>query len=377
MNIAVLGAGGMGRAAVYDLVRAKGVHDVIVIDRDRDRVEDVARTCGGRTIPMAFDLTDRRALLQALEGCDAVLGAASYRLNLLLSRVCIRAGAHFCDLGGNTDVVHAQFALSDEARAAGVAIIPDCGLAPGLVSVLTARALELLPDAASVRIRVGGLPQKPVPPWNYQVVFSPEGLINEYSQPTVALRDGEVVEVPTLGDLESLSFPPPFEQLEAFHTSGGASTLPWTLKGRVRDLDYKTIRYPGHRDLVAALFALGFADDGPVPVDGAPVRPRRVLERQIAEHLAGSGPDCVLLLVEARGPSGSVAFRLVDREDPDTGLTAMMRCTAFPAAVVAWLLASGAVQERGTLHQELVLPPGPFVAALRRRGLAIEMRRGR
>jgi lysine 6-dehydrogenase len=370
MRFAVLGAGMMGRAAVHDLARAEGVEEVRLFDVDAERAERVARIHGaGKTVPATLDASDGEALERAIDGCDAALGAISYRFNAELSRRCIRRGVHFCDLGGHNGIVQEQYGLSEEAARADVAIVPDCGLAPGLVSILTARCLELMPNADSIRMRVGGLPQEPVGPFGYQIVFSVEGLINEYKEPTFVLRDGEVVEVPTLGELEQLSFPPPFERLEAFNTSGGASTLPWTMREQVRNLDYKTIRYPGHRDLVAALFALGLAQEEPRTVDGVAVRPRRLLEAMLNESLASEAPDCILCLVEATGPDGRVAFRLVDRHDPSTGLSAMMRCTAFPAAIVAHMLASGVVRGRGTLHQEHAIPAGPFVEALRARGL--------
>jgi lysine 6-dehydrogenase len=374
MEIAVLGAGMMGRAAVHDLARAPGVTAVRVFDVDPARARAVAAEHGaGKAVGSGLDASDVEALGEAIAGCDAALGAISYRFNAALSRCCIERGVHFCDLGGNNTVVQQQLAMSPRAREAGVAIVPDCGLAPGLVSILTARCLELMPDAQDVKLRVGGLPRHPEGPFGYQIVFSVEGLINEYKEPSYALRDGEIVEVPTLGELERLSFPPPFEQLEAFNTSGGASTLPWTLQGRVRNLDYKTIRYPGHRDLVSALFALGLADDRPRPIDGGQVRPRKVLEAMMNEALASDAPDCILCLVEASGPSGRVAFRLVDHHDHSTGLSAMMRCTAFPAAVVAHMLASGAIEDRGTLSQELSVPAGAFVRALIERGLPLEL----
>ncbi len=374
MKIAVLGAGMMGRAAVHDLARAPGVQEVRVFDVDAERAQAVARDHGaGKAVGSALDASDQAALEQAIAGCDAALGAISYRFNADLTRACIRQGVHFCDLGGNNTIVQEQFSLSDQARQAGVAIVPDCGLAPGLVSILTARCLELMPDADSVKMRVGGLPRDPSGPFGYQIVFSVEGLINEYKEPSFALADGEIVEVPTLGGMERLSFPAPFEELEAFNTSGGASTLPWTLQGRVRNLDYKTIRYPGHRDLVAALFALGLADEQPRPIDGGQVRPRKVLEAMMNEKLSSDGPDCILCQVQATGPQGAVTFRLVDYHDDATGLSSMMRCTAFPAAIVAHMLASGVVQARGTLYQEHSIPAGAFVDALLQRGLPLEL----
>jgi lysine 6-dehydrogenase len=370
MKIAVLGAGQMGTAAVYDLARADGVTSVLVCDMDLDRAEHIAANYGaGKATALQLDLSDVDAVTEALRGCSSALAAASYRLNEGLTRACIAAGTHLCDLGGNNDVVRAQFDLSAQAEAAGVGIVPDCGLAPGMVSVLAMRVLELMPDAETVRLRVGGLPLEPEPPWNYQVVFSVEGLINEYLEPAAVLRDGQIVEVPSLAELEELDFPEPFGRLEAFTTSGGASTLPWTLKGRVRNLDYKTIRYPGHGERMAAVFALGLAGEEPRTVDGVVVKPRRLLERLIDEVLGGDGPDCVLTLVEAEGPSGKVGLRLIDRLDPETGLTAMMRCTAFPAAVTVHMLATGAIEQRGTLHQEDVVPPAPYIDALRARGL--------
>ena len=372
MKIAVLGAGQMGTAAVYDLARADGVSEVLVCDMDLARAQDVAARFGdGKATSLKRDLSDVGAVTAALQGCRSALASASYRLNEGLTRAAIAAGCHLVDLGGNNDVVRAQFDLSEQAAAAGVGIIPDCGLAPGMVSVLAMRVLEQLPDAEAVRLRVGGLPLEPQEPWNYQVVFSVEGLINEYLEPAAVLRDGEVVEVPSLAELEELTFPEPFGRLEAFTTSGGASTLPWTLKGRVRDLDYKTIRYPGHGERMAAVFALGLAGEEPRTVNGVAVQPRKVLEAMIAETLGGDGPDCVLTLVEAEGPSGTVGLRLIDRLDPETGLTAMMRCTAFPAAVIVHMLATGAIEQRGTLHQENVVPPASFIDALRARGLDV------
>jgi lysine 6-dehydrogenase len=365
MEFSVLGAGMMGRAAVHDLARAPGVTAVRVFDVDAARAQEVAEEHGaGKARGAGLDASDPAALEGAIAGCDAALGAISYRFNAQLTRCCIAQGVHFCDLGGNNTVVQQQLAMSPEAREAGVAIVPDCGLAPGLVSILTARCLELMPDAQDVKLRVGGLPRHPRGPFGYQIVFSVE--------PSYALRGGEIVEVPTLGELERLAFPPPFEQLEAFNTSGGASTLPWTMKGRLRNLDYKTIRYPGHRDLVAALFALGLADERPRDIGGVQVRPRTLLEAMMNETLASDAADCILCLVEASGPSGRVGFRLVDHHDERTGLSAMMRCTAFPAAVVAHMLAAGLIEERGTLTQELSVPAEAFVAALIARGLPLE-----
>ncbi len=373
MKMAVLGAGLMGRAIVYDLSRASGVEEVWVADADPKLAAEVASRYGnGITGSFSFDVNNGDKLAKFLSGSAAAVGAVSYRYNALITRACITAGVHYCDLGGNNSVVREQFQLSDDAAGSNVAVVPDCGLAPGMVSILAMRTLALNPTADTVRLRVGGLPADPVPPFNYQIVFSVEGLINEYKEPTFALRDGEIVQVPTLGDLEEITFPELFGELEAFNTSGGASTLPWTLKNRVRNVDYKTIRYPGHRDLIAALFELGLADEEGLFLNGAHVIPRKVLENRLTAKLDGSAPDVVLALVESSGPDGTASFRLIDRFDEETGLSAMMRCTAFPAAIIAHMLATNEITERGTLNQEKVIPTAPFVGELRKRGIKLD-----
>jgi lysine 6-dehydrogenase len=373
MRVAVLGAGLMGRAAVHDLSRAEGVSEVRLFDRDPGLALNVAARYGaGRTVAAGLDVSDGAALRVALEGCSAALGAVSYRFNVAISEACIDVRCHYADLGGNNAEVTRQFELSERARKAGVALVPDTGLAPGLASVLAAAVLERRPSTERLRIRCGGLPLHPKEPFHYQVVFSVEGLINEYKEPTFCLRDGEIARVRTLSDVEEIVFPEPFGRLEAFNTSGGCSTLPWTLCGRVRDLDYKTLRYPGHVGLMQQLFALGLAAEEPVRIDGAMVRPRSVLEACLRQAMWSEGPDAVLLLVEGTGPEGTFAFRIIDRADERTGLSAMMRCTAFPAAILTHMLASGIIGERGTLHQELVVPTARFVDALRTRGIPLE-----
>src|ERR671917_551892 len=163
-----------------------------------------------------------------------------------VARAAVGAGTNFCDLGGNNAVVDAELALDAEARAAGVNVIPDCGLAPGMVSVLAAHGAARFERLDELHIRVGGLPQTPRPPLDYQIVFSVVGLINEYVERARVIRGGQVVEVESLTEIEALEFPAPFERMEAFQTSGGTSTLPDTFHGRLQELDYKTIRYPGH-----------------------------------------------------------------------------------------------------------------------------------
>jgi lysine 6-dehydrogenase len=179
--------------------------------------------------------------------------------------------------------------------------------------------------------------------------------------------------VESLSELEAVDFPP-LGTLEAFCTSGGASTLPRTLADRVNDLDYKTLRYPGHCAAFAAMKSIGLLSEE--PIDG--VVPRQLTERLLSRALEDDDTDVVLLRVEARrsddGRDAKVVFELVDRADPDTGHSAMARCTAYSAAAVAHLLGTGAIDVQGVVPGELALPFDAYLAAVRARGLDVQER---
>ncbi|HSE97593.1 MAG TPA: saccharopine dehydrogenase C-terminal domain-containing protein, partial [Blastocatellia bacterium] len=278
MKILVLGAGRMGFGAAHDLVNSPGVESVTLADIDAARAEAAATLLASPKISIAAaDVSDYASTVELMRGHDAAISCVVYTHNLQLARAAIDARVNFCDLGGNNAVVDAELALDEEARRAGINIIPDCGLAPGMVSVLVAHGAARFEQLDEIHIRVGGLPREPKPPLDYQLVFSVEGLINEYVEKARIIRDGRLVEVESMTEIESLEFPPPFGIMEAFQTSGGTSTLPESFLGRVRHLDYKTIRFPGHCERFKLLIDLGLAGSEAIPVDGMSVVPRRVL----------------------------------------------------------------------------------------------------
>jgi lysine 6-dehydrogenase len=195
----VLGAGRMGYGAVYDLVRQADVARLTIADAIAERAHRVASAVGmGKAVPVQLDVTNERAVIDVMRGHDSVLSCVVYQLNARLARAAL--AANFCDLGGNNDVVDAELALNDEAKRAGINIIPDCGLAPGMVALLVAHAAARLEKLDSIHIRVGGLPQDPKPPLNYQLVFSVEGLINEYVEPARVIRNGKITTVASMTD---------------------------------------------------------------------------------------------------------------------------------------------------------------------------------
>jgi lysine 6-dehydrogenase len=374
MRILVLGAGRMGLGAAYDLAHnSNGVADVTVADLEAAKAQEVvARVASSRVTAASADVSDYASAVEIMRGHDAVISCVNYWHNRTLARAAIEAKAHFCDLGGNNTVVDAELALDAEAREAGVNIIPDCGLAPGMVSILAAHGAARFDRLEEIHIRVGGLPLDPRPPLDYQIVFSVEGLINEYIEPARVIRDGRVVEVESLTEVESLEFPEPFGTMEAFQTSGGTSTLPETFLGRVRELDYKTIRYPGHCERFKLLCDLGLCSSEEIEVGGVRVRPRHVLGEALTRVLPADGPDVVLVRLEFVGDGRKLVYDIIDRFDETTGLSAMMRTTAFPASIIAQMMARGETTRRGAVPQELAIPPDVFVAELARRGIRID-----
>ena len=378
MKILVLGAGRMGLGAAYDLAHnSPEVSSVTVADLDGERARAVCDTVDSPKLTHAqIDVEDAAGVVELMRGHDAVVSCVTYFHNLKLARAAIEARTNFCDLGGNNAVVAAELALDEDARAAGVNIIPDCGLAPGMVAVLAAHGAERFDEIEAIHIRVGGLPLAPKPPLNYQIVFSVEGLINEYVERARVVRGGQIIDVESMTEMEELEFPAPFGRMEAFQTSGGTSTLPDTFAGRIQELDYKTIRYPGHCAQFKLLIDLGLAASDEVDLGHARVAPRRLLGELLVRHLPADEPDVVLVRLEFRGMQNGVQRRLrydiIDRFDERTGLSAMMRTTAFPASIVAQTMARGATTKKGALPQELCIPTAPFVAALASRDINLE-----
>ncbi|MCD6249489.1 MAG: saccharopine dehydrogenase NADP-binding domain-containing protein [candidate division Zixibacteria bacterium] len=375
MKIAVIGAGLMGRAALYDISRNNSVEQVGIFDVDGNLAAEIATRFGsGKAVVGGLDATDEDRVTSLLKDYDAALACTTYQHNPGLTRAAIKAGCHLVDLGGNNDVVQTQIQMNDAAKQAGVIVIPDCGLAPGMVSLMVADGVNKLDKVSGVKIRVGGLPQSPRPPLNYQIVFSVEGLINEYWEPCTILENGQKTTVAPMTGLEELEFDG-IGQLEAFYTSGGTSTLPDTYGGEIGFLDYKTIRYPGHCRPMRTMLELGLGSRKPVNLDGVEVEPRALFKALLSRNLTHVGPDMVLVRVSVEGTKDnaekSIIYEIVDRQDPGTELTAMMRTTAFPAAIIAQMAALGQITARGVKPQEIAVKPSLFLPQLDKRGIKL------
>ncbi len=377
MRLLVIGAGMMGSAAAYDMARAKDVASVTLADTDKRRAKEAAKRVnklagGNKVDAVTIDAGNPGKVAKLMRGHDAALSAVPYFFNLGLAKAAVEARSHFADLGGNNTVVRKEFELSKKAAKRGVAIAPDCGLSPGMASILAGELMRRVGDRAdALKIYVGGLPEHPKEPFGYQLVFSVEGLINEYVEPARVLRGGKLKVIEPLSEPENFEiagYPP----LTAFHTSGGTSTLPETFEGRVGECFEKTLRYRGHLALIRGLYDLGMFSSEKRKFGKVEVAPRTVISKIFEEKFAGSDPDVVIMRVEAHRRGRVASFEIVDRYDPKTGMTAMMRTTAWPASVVVQMLASGKIQKRGGIRQELDVPARPFLDAMEARGVHIQ-----
>lgn len=377
MKILVLGAGRMGHGAVYDLIyNSPDVESVTVADFHLEKAVEVAEKVGNDKVSAKqIDCSNYEAVVELMRGHDSVISCVNYWYNASLSKAAIETKANFCDLGGNNYIVDEQLALDTEAKNAGINIIPDCGLAPGMVSVLAMHGANRFDEIEEIHIRVGGLPQQPKTLLQYQLVFSVEGLINEYIEVARVIRDGKITEVESMTELESLEFDE-FPPLEAFQTSGGTSTLPDTFLGKIKELDYKTIRYAGHCDKFKTMIDLGLCSSEEIVADFVKIKPRKVLGELLTKHLPADEPDYVLVRLEFAGKKDGETKRLrydiVDKQDEATGLSAMMRTTAFPASIIAQMMARGELNMRGATPQEKSIDAEKFVAELDRRNIKIK-----
>ena len=278
-----------------------------------------------------------------------------------------------CDFGGNTEQVRQQLAFDSEAKEAGITLMPDCGQVPGLGTSLCTYAMSLLDEPRDVLMYDGGIPRYPTPPWNYILTFNIEGLTNEYFGTTLFLRDWKQVEMPCFEEYELVSFPEPFGQLEAFTTAGGTSTMPWTFEGKLRTLQNKTLRWPGHYAQWKAFNDAGLIGLNPIEVDGQQIIPRHVLHALLEPQIRArpGDQDLVIVRIIARGLKNGqeqeVTVDLFDYYDEATGFTAMERTTGWHAAIMAGFIARGQTP-RGGVPVELAVSGSLFAEEFRKRG---------
>ncbi|HEU5232881.1 MAG TPA: saccharopine dehydrogenase C-terminal domain-containing protein [Terriglobales bacterium] len=393
MKLLVIGAGMMGSAAAFDMARSHEVELVTLADADLEKAQEAAKFIakthgkkGAAVRPVAIDAADESVAAALMRGHDGALSAVPYFFNIALARAAVGAGCHFADLGGNNTVVRKTLMMSAEAEKNGIGLAPDCGLSPGMASILAGDLVRRLrieqkPDRSSARrgkpptidalkLYVGGLPKTPRPPFQYQLVFSVEGLINEYVEPARVLKKGKIVEIEPLTEPEEFRLRG-FQPLVAFHTSGGTSTMPETFQGEVGECFEKTLRYPDHYKLIRGLYDFGFFSGEKRRLDSGEVTPRELTSHLFLEKLSGEEPDVTIMRIEAHVGKRVLSYTMVDEYDRRSGLTSMMRTTAWPASIVLQMMVSGVIGKRGGIRQEIDVPADIFLREMLRRSIKI------
>jgi lysine 6-dehydrogenase len=379
-----MGAGLQGSACAYDLLQNDDVTQVTLADQ---RVDSMPPFLGRfrddpRLRLVRLDARSPQEVASVMKDADACMNALPYYFNLEVATAAVQAGVHYCDLGGNTAIVFQQQQLDAQAREREISVVPDCGLAPGMVNILAAAGINALDEPHTVRIRVGGLPQDPQPPLNYQIVYSLHGVLDYYTTPSWVLRDSEPRQVDALTEIEPVEFPAPVGTLEAFHTAGGLSTMPWTYQGKLRTMEYKTLRYPGHADAMKTIRELGLLELQPVDVKGQSVVPRDLFIACAEPRLRRpEGRDLVALRVEVEGTRNDeelrVVYDLLDFHDETSGITAMERTTGFSLSITGQLQARRRVSSMGVRTPDQAIPADAYIAELQRRNVSIQRREER
>ena len=381
-NYAIIGSGKQGTASAYDLIKYGEANKVLLIDNNLEAAQKSADLLNKLTstnvcTPIQADVQDSDNLRKELIGVDSIISGVPYYYNLDITKIAIEVGANFCDFGGNTDVVKSQLKLHDNALKQNISIIPDCGMDPGMNISFIQYLVEDYDKLNKVKSYGAGLLQNPKPPWNYGLTFHINGLTNEYYGSALFLRDGKVTEVPCLTGYEILEFPEPLGKLEAAVTSGGLSTLPIELEGKVQSLENKTLRYLGHWERFKGYSDLGLFEEKPIIVDGKEIIPRNLfhtlLEPKITvNELRDLGIIKIFAEGEKDGKEINTTIELIDYFDNLTGFTAMQRLTGWHASVMALLAAQNKVK-KGAVSVSQAISGKIIIDELRKRGIKINI----
>ncbi|MBG9754703.1 saccharopine dehydrogenase NADP-binding domain-containing protein [Lysinibacillus sphaericus] len=376
MKVVVLGAGLMGKEVARDLIKNDKVEHVFLGDIDVKVAQDFVDTLNtDRVEVVELHAEQDDSLMKVISKGDVVINALFYSFNERVARAAIEAGVHSVDLGGHIGGVTENILdLHEQAKAKGVTIIPDLGVAPGMINILAGYGASKLDDVESIKLFVGGIPTEP--PLYYTRVFSLDGVFDHYTEPSKTIQKGKLQEVPSLSGVEPIYFDD-FGVLEAFYTSGGISTLYKTFPN-VRTLEYKTIRYKGHAEKFKLLADLGFLDSAnKVEVDNQEVPVRSVVREALKKKLElGTKPDAVLLRVIVAGEKAqqqvTYEYEMVVRKDMTINETAMARATANTISVVAQMIGAGVIKEHGVFPPESVVPGDTYIEEMAKRGVVIK-----
>jgi saccharopine dehydrogenase-like NADP-dependent oxidoreductase len=342
-KVLLLGAGKIG-AAIASYLRGSGDYDVLIGDVDEAALASVAKISGAET--KRLDVTNAAELKAALSGRDVVLSALSFSFNILVAEAALEAGVSYFDLTEDVETTERVRAVAEKAKA-GQIFMPQCGLAPGFVGIVAHHLTQKLEQVDTVLMRVGALPMYPTNALKYNLTWSTDGLINEYCNPCDAIHRDETTKVLALEGLEHISIDG--VRYEAFNTSGGLGTLADTLAGKVRELNYKTVRYIGHRDLMHFL------------INELRMSEKRDTLKQILEDaIPKTGQDVVIVFCAVTGYLNGQFTQITDArkvyhgEIEGSEWSAIQITTAAGICAVVDLAFDGKLPNKGFVRQEQV-----------------------
>ena len=377
-KVLLIGCGMQAYGAALDMIRFGNPNELIIADAFPEKSAKLAEFLKQHSKPqkitvLKLDAADIKATASAAMGCDLILNTAPYQFAVSITQSAIQARVSMVDLGGDTEMVLQQLKLSDEAKAAGITIIPDCGMGPGMTNITVGHAMELLDTADEIITRDGGVPTNGKPPLNYHLVFAIETLTNEYTGMTTQLRDGKLMEIAPMTEIEQCDLPV-VGKVEATHGMGMLSTLPWTYQGRVKNLENKFVRYPGHLTIWKALRDMGFFAREEIKTEKGMFQPRAMTKAVMEKFLMPRGGEKDVSFIQTiskgtkDGKKIQIEHWICDYSDEVTGLTSMQRTTGFTASIVGQMIASGRLTARGVLPPELGVPKLPFFEEIQKRG---------
>lgn len=379
MRVVVLGTGMIGTTIVSEMARFEEIESVTAVDVRQESIDKCLEIADNpKVFGKTVTLSTEDDFIKVLEGADVAVGCLPHSLSLTAVKAAIASQCHLVDLVGS--MFKEKLELHTQAQEAGVTIIPGCGVAPGITNFLAAQGIEMLDEADEAVLICGGIPRWPVPPLWYQVVFRLESVLGLYTKPAFAIKNGEIVELPALSELESMSFPYPVGDCEAVITD--AHSTAFTFKGKVGNLTEKTVRYPGHWEKMKVLGELGFLDNKPIEVEGVITTPLKISEKILAPKMVGvSNEDVTVVRVEVKGTkdgkSKNYTWEMVDIYDHERDISSMAKTTALPAALAAKWIAERKILETGVVPIETIIVNerfDPFIEELKELGIHIEFK---
>jgi len=325
MRICILGAGLQGRVVAKDLSRNN--HQVTILDNSKENLAKIDKKSNIKT--QRFDVTERAKLINFIRNFDIVVDALPADLGFYSMECAVNAGVDIVDLSYSGEN---PFLLKKDARKRKIRIVPDAGFAPGLSNILIGEAYRELKKIDSIRILVGGMPQNPIPPFNYRYTWSPNDLVAEYTRTARIVRNFKTVNLEALSGIEKLKVSK-IGRLECFYTDG-LRTLIKTLEN-VRDMEEKTIRYQRHAELLKTILNYGYFDNGANPFNNQAIKPKEFVTDLLKTVLSqGDDKDLTILIIEIKRRNKIRKYSCIDYYDEKNKITSMARMTAYTGSII-------------------------------------------